>query len=282
MVVVTVAGAPAAKAEGLPVSVEASGPQTVTASTEEPTGRIVATFVITDPTLTATGGTICRDYGDSSDVGCRYQRFDGQDVSDSWDDDDYYFDDDDEYVRWDITGAPGSWTVSYPIGYDDISRDECVAAEWDEDARFAVTLDVQNDAGTIIGTGSWDYRVNCTGIVGGSLGPEKTRVYASRGTQSKSFDFLVIDKDRVLDSYRVCNYNAITGRYFGCDREDLKKRDRTEDGWAVSYNITWNAVGSATCRYIDRQWPQAGLRVQFYDDNLKKKLQLFRGTQLRC
>jgi len=272
---------PTATGETFPVEVQATGPQSITASTQRPTGRIVATFTISDPTLTATGATICRSFGEKTEVGCRYQRFDGQDVSDSWDDDVYY-DDDDEYVGWTIDGQPGSWIVSYPIGFEEISREECVAATWGEDGPFSAAIDVQNDAGTLIGAAQWDYQVNCTGIVGGALGPEKTRVFAGRGTESKSFDFLVVDKERILDSYRICNYNAISGRYFGCDREDLKKRDRTDDGWAVSYSITWNAVGSATCRYIDRQWPQAGLRVQFYDDDLRKQLQIFKGTQLRC
>lgn len=272
---------PPASAQDGPVTVTASGPAKVVTSSDTSTGRILATFQISDTSLTATGATICRSSGDTTRQGCRYQRFDGQDVSDEYDDyeDDWY---DDEYTRWGIVGQPGSWTVSYPIGFDGISRVECLNAAW-KDTPFAASIEVMNDAGVVIGTGSWTYSVVCTGIEGNAVGPERTRVYAGRSTKSKPFTFLVLDTKRVLSSYRICRYDSVSGRYSGCDRERLTARNRTKDGnWALSYTITWNPLGSSACSYVGRKWPQAGFRVEFYDRSLSKRLTLFRGTRLDC
>ena len=63
---------PPVAAEELPVGVTSSGPAKVVTDTDSATGRIVATFTITDPTLTATGATICRGWGDEPRQGCRY------------------------------------------------------------------------------------------------------------------------------------------------------------------------------------------------------------------
>lgn len=261
-----------------PVSVTASGPERIVTSTDTSTGRILATFTIVDSSATATGAKICRSYADNGQQGCRYQRFDGQTLDDEYDD--WY--DDDEYTRWDIVGAPGSWTVSYPIGFDEISREECLAAAW-QDAPFAAAIQVMNDAGVVLATSGWTYAVACTGIEGNSLGPARSRVYAGKSTRSKPFRFLALDTRRVLKSYRVCHYDSIAGRYRDCDRERLTAEDRTKDGnWFLSYNLTWRAMGSSLCNYIGRKWPQAGIRVQFYDGNLDKRLTLYRGTRLDC
>lgn len=264
------------------VTVQASGPKQVVTSTESSTGRITATFVVADPTMTATGATICRTYDGGGRYGCRYQRFDGQPVEDA----DGYLDDpsdyaDDEYARWDVSGRPGEWTVAYPIGFDGISREQCLGATW-RDAPFAAVMDVKNDAGTILGSGNWTYRVLCTGIEGGSSGPERTRLSTSHSVTSKSFTFLALDTTKVLTSFRVCRYSSVTERYFACDREVLTRRNRQDENWAVSYSITWPAQGAAGCAYVGRKWPQEGLRVQFYDRDLDQRLSLFRGTRLDC
>ena len=265
------------------ITVTASGPAKVVTDTDSSTGRIVATFTVTDPTLTATGARICRSYGDTKRQGCRYQRFDGQTVTDEFDEygDEYYYDED-EYTRWDVVGQPGSWTVSYPIGFDEITREQCLDAAW-EDAPFAADMQVMNDAGVVLATGAWTYAVVCTGIEGAVAGPDRTRVYAGRSTTSKPFTFWALDTRRELASYRICRYFSGTGTYSGCDRERLTARNRTDDGtWVVSYRLTWRPLGSAACAYVGRKWPQAGVRVQFYDRDLKQRLSLFRGTRVDC
>lgn len=270
---------PGPAAADSPVTVNASGPASITADTTRATGRILATFTIQDTSRTATGAKICRTIGSETGQACRYQRFDGTLV----DDDDYWdYDDDDDYTRWDIVGEPGSWTVSYPIGFDRISREECLTAAWSDDSGFAATIDVMNDAGVVLGTGLWDYSVNCTGIAGGSTGPDRTRVSASRSTTSEPFNFLVQDSKHRLASYRICRYRPVVGGYNACDREDLTSRNRTKDGWGVSYRLTFNAMGSSACAYIDRKWPDAGFRVDFYDRAGVKRVTLYRYTELRC
>ncbi len=265
-----------------PVAIAASGPASITTSTDSSTGRVVATFVVTDSSRTATGATICRGYEDTKGQGCRYQRFDGQPVGDGYDD---YYDDyddyDDEYTRWDVVGTPGAWTVSYPIGFDAITREECLAATW-RDAPFSATMSVMNDAGVVLATTEWVYQVRCTGIEGASAGPERTRVYAGRSTKSKPFTFVVLDTEHLLKSYRICRYDSVSGRYAGCDREVLRARNRTDDGWVVSYHLTWGPMGSSACAFVGRKWPQAGFRVQYYDRGLDRRLTLFRGTRLDC
>lgn len=271
---------PPVAAEELPVGVTSSGPAKVVTDTDSTTGRIVATFTITDPTLTATGATICRNWGDEVRQGCRYQRFDGQPVVDEWDDE---YVDDDEYARWDIVGQPGSWTVSYPIGFDGITREQCLTAAWD-DPTFTASMQVQNDAGVVIGAGSFAYDVVCTGIEGNSAGPARSRVSATRSVRSKPFAFVVLDTRRVLASFRICQYDSIGGRYYDCDMERLAPKDRLEDGtgWGLTYTITWRPMGAQLCDYIDRKWPQAGLRVQYFDRAGERVLTLFRGTRLDC
>lgn len=268
------------------VTIVPSGPARIVADTSTPTGRILATFTINDPTLTATGATICRNYGDEKRQGCRYQRFDRAMTSsddDYWDDEESWeYDDDDPYVRWDIVGQPGAWTVSYPIGFDTISREECLTAAWQEAPDFSASIEVLNDAGVVLATSALPYEVVCTGIEGGSTGPEETRVYAGSSVKSKAFTFVVVDTKHVLGSYRICEYSSITGRYSNCDREKLTSRHRTKQGWGLSYNLNYGGVGASLCSYIDRKWPQEGLRVEFYDAGMKKKLALFRGTRLTC
>ena len=275
-----VAGVPSAQADTA-VSVTASGPAKVVTSTDSSTGRIVATFTVADPTMTATGARICRSYADTGGQGCRYQRFDGQVVEgDEYDEygDEYY---DDEYTRWDVVGQPGAWTVSYPIGFDEITREQCLAATW-QDAPFAADIQVMNDAGAVLATGEWTYAVACTGIEGNAVGPDRTRVSAGRSTKSKAFTFLVLDTRRELVSYRICRYDSISGKYRGCDMEQLTARNRTDGNWVVSYFLTWGPVGSAACSYFDRKWPQAGFRVQFYDRDMDMRVSLFRGTRVDC
>lgn len=265
-----------------PVVVTSSGPASVTASSLSSTGRILATFTVTDTSLTATGATICRSWGEKKRQACDYNRFDGQvldDEDDYWDDEDYG---DEEYSRWDIVGIPGQWTVSYPIGFEEISREECITAAWSDKPGFAATMEVLNNAGVVLATNTFNYKVICTGVEGGSTGPEETRVYAARATVSKPFNFYVIDTKRVLKSYRVCRYNSISGKYANCDREKLTKSDQTKEGWGVSYNLTWQALGSSACTLVDRKWPQSGIRVEFYDASLDKIVSLFRGTRLDC
>jgi len=262
------------------VTITATGPSKIAASSLEPTGRITALFAVNDSSLTASGATICKQWGTKKRQGCDYRRFDGQLVeSDDWDDDWY---DDDEYTQWIITGTPGQWNISYPIGFEEISREECLYSAWQKDPKFSATIEVLNDAGTILSSGSFNYEVSCTGIEGGSVGPEKTRVYAGKSTKSKPFDFFVVDAKHMLKSYRVCNYSSITGKYFSCDRESLTKRQKSDDGWVLSYTLTWNSLGSATCNYIGKKWPQSGFRIELYDAQMDKVLSLFRGTRLDC
>ncbi len=249
----------------------------IVANSFTPTGRILATFTVTDTSLTATGATICGNYGDEKRKACRYQRFDGQSIDDDWDDDE-----DDDYIRWDIVGQPGSWTVSYPIGFDPISREECLTAAWNENPDFFASIDVMNDAGVVLGTGEFPYTVKCTGLEGGATGPDRTRVYAGKATKSQAFTFVALDSTKILKSYRVCQYSSSTGRYTKCDRERLLAKNRYKDGWAVTYNLTYPALGSSRCAYVGRKWPQEGLRIEYYDGSLKKRLTLFRGTRLDC
>lgn len=260
-----------------PVTVTAYGPERIVATTYSATGRKVVTFDITDSSLTATGATICIRLGNGDRQGCRYQRFDGQAV----DDDEYGSDD--EYTRWNIIGVPGRWTIGYPVGFDAMSREQCIdTLDSPKGARYAAIIEVMNDAGTVLSTGSWAYEVTCTGLLGGATGPKRTRVFASRSTTSKPFEFSVLDTRHLLESYRICNYSSITGRYFGCDREQLTKRHRTDFGWYLNYSMTYPAMGSGACQYIGRQWPQSGIRIQFYDGSYDKRVTVFWGTRLDC
>lgn len=260
------------------VTVTASGPARIVTDTDSSTGRIVATFAVTDPTLTATGAKICRGYGDEPREGCRYERFDAL----GEDGDDFDYDGVNEYTRWDVVGQPGAWTVGYPVGFDGISREECLAAAW-QDEQFSADMQVLNDAGAVLSTSRWTYEVECQGIEGNAVGPDRTRVYSGRSTRSKPFTFLVLDTTRQLASYRICRYDSISGKYRGCDMERLTAADRADDGnWVLSYHLTWQPVGSSTCSYIGRKWPQAGFRVQFYDRGMDMRVSLFRGTRVDC
>jgi hypothetical protein len=278
-------------AENAPVSVVVSGTGSVTAGTDRPSGRVTTNFAITDTSLTATGAKICRGYSKEKNLGCRYLRLDGVDLSnttddDYWDDDedDYWADYDptDPYQRWDITGTPGSWNIAYPIGFEDITREECLHAAWDKSSKFEATIEVMNNAGTVLATAVSPFSVTCTGIEGGSAGPQKTQVYANKSAKSKSFTFFVVDTQHKLSSYRICRYLSATDSYFACDREDLKSRSKTDEGWTLGYNLTWSALGSSSCNYVDRKWPRSGFRVQFYDRDQDQVMTLYRTTQLRC
>ena len=274
------AGAAAAES---PVTVTSSGPATITASSLTPTGRILATFAISDASKTATGATICKNWGKEKKQGCRYQRFDGKAVeSDEYWEDDWDDDYDDEYTRWDIVGSPGQWTISYPIGFDYISREQCLTAAWNKNPDFFANIDVMNDAGVVLATNSFKYTVKCTGVEGGATSAEETRVYANKSVKSKGFNFFVVDQKRILKSYRICNYNWYSGKYYACDREKLTKKNRSDEGWLLSYSLTFPAYGSSTCSYIDRKWPSAGFRVEFYDSSLDKVLTLHKYTRLNC
>jgi hypothetical protein len=267
-----------------PVTVTSSGPATITTSSLNPTGRILATFTITDTSKTATGATICRNWGNEKKQGCRYQRFDGKEVGsdEGLDDEDWDTDDDDEYSRWDILGSPGQWTISYPIGFDYISREQCLTAAWNKDPDFFANIEVLNDAGVLLATNSFNYVVNCTGVEGGATSPQETRVYSNKSVKSKSFSFFVVDRKRVLKSYRICNYNWYSGKYYACDREKLTQKTRDDEGWILSYSLTFPAYGSTTCAYIGRKWPDAGFRVEFYDSSLDKVITLYKYTRLDC
>lgn len=267
--------APPVLADG-PVTVTASGPASVTTSSDTSTGRVVATFVVADTSLTATGATICRSYGDKKRFGCTYQRFDAPAVDEYGDPVEY-----DAYTSWDIVGGPGSWTVSYPIGFDGISREECLAAGWQKDPFYA-TIEVQNDASIVLATGSWTYTVNCTGIEGAVTWPRKTRVYAGRSTTSKPWTYFILDTRHVLNTYRICRFNAYLDRYGSCDYEDLTSRERTDTGWTISYRLTFTALGSSTCAWVGRQWPDAGFRLQVFSGNLDKRLTMYGTTKLDC
>ena len=268
-----------------PVTITASGPAVIVAGTDAPTGRITAEFSITDTSRTATGAVICRNYAEEKRKGCQYLRFDGQGVTDDddyWDDeDDLYYDSDDPYMRWDITGQPGNWRIAYPIGFEEISRQECLTAAWNKKPDFSASIEVMNDAGTILATSAWPFKVTCIGIEGGVARPDKFQVYSGKPSSSKAFNFYVVDTKHSLTSYRVCDYR-FTGSYANCDREDLTKSQRSTEGWNLSYTLNFRAIGSASCSYIDRKWPEAGIRIQFYDKSMRQKLTLYGGTQLRC
>ncbi len=267
-----------------PVTVTSSGPATIRTSSLTPTGRILATFTITDTSKTATGATICRNWGEEKKQGCRYQRFDGKEVESDeyWDDEDWDTDYDDEYSRWDIVGSPGQLTISYPIGFDYISREQCLTAAWNKDPDFFVNIEVLNDAGVVLATNSFNYEVNCTGVEGGATSPEETRVYSNKSVKSKGFNFYVVDQKKVLKSYRICNYNWYSGKYYDCDREKLTQKNRSDEGWLLSYTKTFPAYGSSLCNYIGRKWPDAGFRVEFYNSSLKKVITLYKYTRLDC
>ncbi len=263
-----------------PVVITSAGPAQVIGSTEVSTGPKSVTFDIFDASLTATGATICRRTGSPEVVDCRYERFDGVVTEDS---DDYYYSDD-EYERWGIIGAPGHWTVSYPIGFPYMTREQCVDAAW-IDAKgspYAAIIEVMNDAGTVLASNTWSYEVYCTGLLGGAQGPKRTRVFAGRSSSTKPFEFYVLDKRHLLESYRICVYDSLLGRYHDCDREDLRKRDRTASGWYLNYTIDFPAMGSDLCGYIGRTWPQSGLRIQFYDQDFDKQVTVYWGTRLNC
>jgi hypothetical protein len=271
-----------------PVTIDTSGPEKFAATIGQPTGRVVINFIIADASSTATGARICRILPEGTKRGCRYQRFDQVDIEDDdddyWDDDDDFWDDiDPEYRDWTITGAPGNWTVGFPIGYEDISREECLLSHFNKNP-FKAQIEVMNDAGTVLATTSRNYRVACTGVAGNASSPDRTRVYSGRSTKSKGMGFIVLDTKYTLDSYRVCQYSGVSGRYFNCERKVLKRsgKDKTDFGWFLTYNITYQPMGTALCSYIARKWPQSGIRVEFYDKKLRKELTLFTATRLTC
>ena len=273
--VVSAVLSPPAAADG-PVTVASSGPASITTSTDTTTGRVLATFVISDTSLTATGATICKAYDDKKQLGCVYRRFDTPSM-DEWGDPEEY----DPYTSWDVVGGPGNWTVSYPIGFDGISREECLAAGW-RHTPFYASIDVQNDAGVVLATGSWKYSVECTGIEGGVTWPRKTRVYAGHATRSKFWKYYVLDTRHVLKTYRICRFNYFRDRYGSCDYEKLTARHRTDTGWIISYALTYGAMGSSTCAWIGRKWPDAGFRLELYSGNLNKRLTMWGTTKLDC
>lgn len=271
-----------------PVTITSAPPERLVATVDQPTGRVLTTFTIADTSLTATGARICRILPQGTKRGCRYQRFDqvslADDDDDFWDDDDWD-DIDPAYRDWTITGAPGEWTIGYPVGYEDIPREECLQAHFNKNP-FKAHIEVLNNAGTVLATASQDYRVTCTGIAGTASSPDRTRVFSNRATKSGSMNFLVLDTKHTLDSYRVCQYDGIGGRYFKCDREVLKRtgnrKNKQDFGWFLSYNINYKPMGSALCSTISRRWPQSGLRIEFYDKRLRKELTLFTATRLTC
>lgn len=275
LAVVTALPSPPAFADG-PVTVTSTGPTSVTTSSSTSTGRVVATFVITDTSLTATGATICRSYDDKKQQGCVYQRFDAPAVDEYGDPVEY-----DEYTSWDVGGGPGSWTVSYPIGFDGISREECLAAGWRK-TPFYASIEVLNDDSVVLATGSWKYSVNCTGIEGAVNWPRKTMVYAGRSSRSKPWIYYVLDTRHVLNTYRICRYNSFLDRYDSCDYEDLTTRERTDTGWTVSYSLTFGAMGSSTCAWVGRKWPDAGFRLELYSGDLDKRLTMYGTTKMDC
>jgi hypothetical protein len=271
-----------------PVSITSAPPERLVATVGKPTGRVLTTFTITDSSLTATGARICRILPQGTKRGCRYQRFDQLPLPD--DDDDFWDDDDWDnidpaYSDWAITGDPGEWTIGYPIGFDDISREECLVSHFNKNP-FKAQIEVMNDAGTVLGTATQDYRVTCTGIAGHASSPDRTRVFSNKGAKSASMGFLVLDTKYTLDSYRVCQYSGIGGRYFNCDRQVLKRSgagsNKKDFGWFLSYSITYQPMGSTLCSYISRRWPQSGMRIEFYDKRLRKELTLFTATRLNC
>ncbi len=274
-----------AKAEA-PVTVTSVQPERIVATIGKPTGRILTTFMITDGSKTATGAKICRILPEGTKRSCRYQRFDQSPVADDdddfWDDDDWD-DIDPAYLDWTVTGEPGNWSVGYPIGYEDIPREECLVSRFNNNP-FKAQIEVMNNAGTVLATASQDYRVTCTGIAGNASSPERTRVYSNRGSKSKSLGFLVLDTKHTLDSYRVCQYSGISGRYFNCDRKVLERSgsEKKDFGWYLPYTITYQAMGGTLCSYISRKWPQSGIRMEFYDKRMRKELTLFTATRLTC
>lgn len=270
-------GSPAARAD-TPVTVTTSGPSTIVTDTSTSTGRIVATFTVADTSLTATGAIICRGAADKKATGCQYRRFDTPEPVDEYGDPVY---DDDEYTAWEVTGGPGNWVVQYPIGFDPISREQCLNAAWGK-KPFSANMQVVNDDSTVLAQGSWQYAVDCTGIEGASSGPKRTRVYSGRTAESKAFTFWVLDANHKLNAFRVCRYNAMTDAYGACDYEDLASRHRTKDGWQVTYSLTFRPMGSSLCSWVGRTWPDAGFRMQFYSGDLDKELTLYSTTRLDC
>lgn len=277
LVIAVAAGvlSPPALADG-PITVTSSGPASITTSSSTSTGRVVATFVITDASLTATGATICRSYDDKKRQGCEYRRFDQSPVDEYGDPIEY-----DAFTSWDVVGGQGNWTVSYPIGFDGISREECLAAGW-RHTPFYASIEVQNDASVVLATGSWKYAVNCTGIEGGVTWPRKTQVSAGHSVTSKPWIYYVLDTRHVLNTFRICRYNSYLDRYDSCDYEDLTSKDRTDTGWTVSYTLTFDAMGSTTCAWIGRKWPDAGFRLQLFSGDLDRRLTLYGTTKLDC
>ncbi len=277
-VVLSLAAATApANADGVTISAE--GPRAIVTSTEQSTPRIDAKFTITDPTQTATGATICRKWKGHPRQDCQFRRFDGQPVLDEYDDE--IWPDDNPQSRWNVAGAPGGWTVAYPIGFDPINREQCVAAAGTA-APFGAMIEVKNDAGTVLGTSTWTYAVKCTGIVGGASGPDRTKLSASHSVRSKPFRFYILDSEHRLSTFRICSYEGIYGSWRNCDYEDLRADQRTKNGWTITYTLTWNGLGSSTCQYVGRKWPSAGFRVQIYSSGLRKQLTLTRYTRLDC
>lgn len=259
------AGAPAAHADG-PVTVTASGPSSVKATVGRASATSWADFAITDTSQTATHLFVCWVPPGGTGRECDSVPLTPSTYSDG---------------NPQVTGGSGSFQYRARIAYNDIGKSLCWRAHFEKEP-FRIVVSVRNAADVELASATHSYRVDCTGIVASASGPSRLVVYAGRSSKKAVLKYFLLDTAHRATSIRTCNYDEISDRYYGCERERMPRSWRTDFGWAFTYTRTWGPMGSTGCAVIKKRWPDVGTRVEYYDESLRKVATAWRSFHLEC
>lgn len=257
--------APAARAEG-PVSITATGPATVRATVGRATATSWADFDITDTSRTATHIFVCFTPPNGKGRECDSTPLTSSTYSDG---------------NPQVQGADGSYRYRARISYSDITKEQCWTAHFSQQP-YRILVSVRNAADVELASATHPYRVDCTGLVPTSSGPKRLVVYSGRSSSKAVLKFYLLDTLHRATSIRLCNYDEVNDRYYGCARERMSKSWRTDFGWMFSYTRSWGAMGASSCALIKRRWPDVGTRVEYYDDSMHKLETSYQGFHLEC
>jgi hypothetical protein len=261
----TFVGASPARADG-PVTITATGPASVSATVGRASATSWATFAITDTSATASSLFVCYIPPGGEGPECDTVALTASAYGDG---------------NPQVTGGSGVYQYRSRIAYNDISKDECWSSFFAKQP-YRITVSVRNGADVELASATHPYKVACTGIAGASSGPSRLVVYAGRSSKKAVVKYFLLDTTHRATSIRLCNYDEINDRYYGCQRERMPSKWRTSYGWAFNYTRSWGPMGSSACALVKRRWPDVGTRVEFYDENLRKLTSLYRGFHLEC
>ena len=261
----TLVVAPTAQADG-PVTVTASGPSSVKATVGRASATSWADFVIADASQTATHLFVCWVPPGGTGRECDSVPLTPSTYSDG---------------NPQVIGGSGAYQYRARISYRDIGTKLCWKAHFDKEP-FRIIVSVRNAADVELANATHSYRVDCTGVVASATGPKRHVVYAGRTSKKAVLKFFLLDTAHRATSIRTCNYDEISDRYYGCERERMPKSWRTDYGWTFVYSRWWGPMGASDCAFIKRRWPSVGTRVEFYDDDLRKVATAWRSFHLEC